>query len=260
MTTVKKKSGEKELFDLSKIKKLFSLSAQGYEDTCTFESFIEAFKKNIVDDIATKDITRMMIKTCIDLVSVENIDWEHIAARIKLYDLYKEIGRTYSDVGYKDLVRQLTLNGKYSDRFSEYSDDELIFVGSHINKKQDEQYRYTTIHALTKRYLMKSVELPQEFYMSVALFIALAEKKEDRIPFAIKLYMACASGEISLPTPTLLNARTNFAHLSSCFKINIDDDLRGIYHGIENMAQISKFGGGIGTYLGHIRSKGSYIR
>lgn len=97
-------------------------------------------------------------------------------------------------------------------------------------------------------------------YLSVALFIALAEKKEDRIPFAIKLYKSCASGEISLPTPTLLNARTPHSQLSSCFKINIDDDLRGIYHGIENMAQISKYGGGIGSYLGHIRAKGASIR
>ncbi|MFZ1626282.1 MAG: ribonucleoside-diphosphate reductase subunit alpha, partial [Candidatus Moraniibacteriota bacterium] len=65
---------------------------------------------------------------------------------------------------------------------------------------------------------------------------------------------------ISLPTPTLLNARTNYNQLSSCFKINVDDDLRGIYHAVENMAQISKFGGGVGVYLGNIRSRGSSIR
>ena len=49
--------------------------------------------------------------------------------------------------------------------------------------------------------------------------------------------------KISLPTPTLMNARTKFCQLSSCFKLNVDDDLRCIYHGIENMAQISKYGG-----------------
>jgi ribonucleoside-diphosphate reductase alpha chain len=65
---------------------------------------------------------------------------------------------------------------------------------------------------------------------------------------------------VSLPTPTLLNARTNYHQLSSCFKLNVDDDLRGIYHSIENMSQISKFGGGIGVYLGNVRSKGGAIR
>lgn len=201
-----------------------------------------------------------MIKTCIDLVTIENIDWEHIAARIKLFDLYKELGRKYSSEGYRDLVRSLTKSGKYSARFAEYTDEELMDAASVLDKSIDLGYRYTTIHSLTKRYLIKKKELPQEMYLSVALFLALAEKPEDRLSFAKALYRACATGEISLPTPTLLNARTNFAQLSSCFKINIDDDLRGIYHGIENMAQISKYGGGIGSYWGHIRSRGSSIR
>lgn len=257
---VTKKDGSKELFEIEKIHKLFDRASQWYEKTCSFEDLKQAFKKNIVADISTKDISRLLIKTCIDLVTIENIDWEHIAARIKLFDLYKELGRKYSPEGYRDLVRSLTKSGKYNTRFAEYTDEDLMDAASVLDKSIDLGYRYTTIHSLTKRYLIKKKELPQEMYLSVALFLALAEKPEDRLSFAKALYRACATGEISLPTPTLLNARTNFAQLSSCFKINIDDDLRGIYHGIENMAQISKFGGGIGSYLGHIRSKGSHIR
>jgi ribonucleoside-diphosphate reductase alpha chain len=97
-------------------------------------------------------------------------------------------------------------------------------------------------------------------YMSVALFLAIPEKKANRLKFALKVYNHCANQHISLPTPTLLNSRTNYQQLSSCFKLNIDDDLRAIYHGIENMAQISKFGGGMGVYMGNIRSRESSIR
>lgn len=104
------------------------------------------------------------------------------------------------------------------------------------------------------------MELPQEMYMSVALFLAIPEKKKNRLAFALKVYDQCSRQKISLPTPTLLNSRTNYHQLSSCFKINVDDDLRGIYHAFENMAQISKFGGGVGVYLGNIRSRGSAIR
>lgn len=97
-----------------------------------------------------------------------------------------------------------------------------------------------------KRYLLNPnkviKELPQEMYMSVALFLAIPEKKENRLALAFKIYEYCSEGKISLPTPTLLNARTNYHQLSSCFKLNVDDDLRSIYHNIENMAQISKFG------------------
>jgi ribonucleoside-diphosphate reductase alpha chain len=79
--------------------------------------------------------------------------------------------------------------------------------------------------------------------MSVALFLAIPEKKENRLEIAFKIYEYCSKAMISLPTPTLLNARTNYNQLSSCFVLNVDDDLRAIYHNIENMAQISKYGG-----------------
>jgi len=81
-----------------------------------------------------------------------------------------------------------------------------------------------------------------------------------QVDFAKKVYDACATWKVSLPTPTLLNARTNFHQLSSCFKFNVDDDLRAIYHNIENMAQVSKFGGWIWVYLWNIRSKWGSIR
>ena len=99
---------------------------------------------------------------------------------------------------------------------------------------------------MKKRYLLNPNkiiwELPQEMYMSVALFLAIPEEKSERLEVAIQIYNNISTQKISLPTPTLMNARTNFHQLSSCFKLNVDDDLRSIYHNIENMAQISKFG------------------
>jgi ribonucleoside-diphosphate reductase alpha chain len=99
---------------------------------------------------------------------------------------------------------------------------------------------------MKKRYLLNPNkiiwELPQEMYMSVALFLAIPEEKEERLETAIQIYQNISTQKISLPTPTLMNARTNFHQLSSCFKLNLDDNLRSIYHNIENMAQISKFG------------------
>ncbi|MEI8090763.1 MAG: ribonucleotide reductase N-terminal alpha domain-containing protein [bacterium] len=110
----------------------------------------------------------------------------------------------------------------------------------------DFSYNYTTTLMLRKRYLLNPnkivYELPQEMYMSVALFLAIPESKEKRLEIALRIYDYCSTQKISLPTPTLMNARTNFHQLSSCFKLNMDDDLRSIYHNIENMAQISKFG------------------
>lgn len=215
----------------------------------------------------------MFIKSAINLISIENTSWQYIAGRLAMGDLYKQAGRNrkisleeiYSPQSYLTLFEDYIATGKYAkDFWNHYSKEDILQAAQALNKDQDMEYNYTTVLMLKKRYLLnpnQSVyELPQEMYLSIGLFLAIPEKKEERIATAIKIYHAISSQKISLPTPTLMNARTNFHQLSSCFKLNLDDDLRSIYHNIENMAQISKFGGGIGAYLGNIRAKGAEIR
>lgn len=270
---VVKADGEKELFDIEKIRAVFSRAAVGYEKECLFEDLIEAFKKNIVNEIRTADIGKLLIKTCVDLVTVENIFWQNIAARILLGDLYKQATKNrgieqkdiYTPEAFKAFFDDYIARGiYYKDFYTYYSDADILEAGSRLSRETDQSYEYTTVVSFAKRYLLnpnKVVrELPQEMYMALALFLAIPEKPEGRLAFAFKVYEHCSKQRISLPTPTLLNARTNYHQLSSCFKINVDDDLRGIYHAIENMAQISKFGGGVGVYLGNIRARGSSIR
>ncbi|MDO8565745.1 MAG: ribonucleoside-diphosphate reductase subunit alpha [Candidatus Moranbacteria bacterium] len=270
---VVKADGSKELFDVKKIQAVFTRAALGYEKECSFNDLIEAFKKNIVDEIKTSDINKLLIKTCIDLVTVENIFWQNVAARILLGDLYKQATKNrglkqadiYSPQAYKALFDDYIERGYYyKDFYKYYSAEDILEAGKHLSSNIDQNYEYTTIVSFAKRYLLNPNkiirELPQEMYMSVALFLAIPEKAEERLAFAFKVYKHCSEQRISLPTPTLLNARTNFHQLSSCFKINVSDDLRDIYHAIENMAQISKFGGGVGVYLGNVRARGSAIR
>lgn len=273
---VTKTSGQKELFDITKIQKIFGFASQGLEQFCTFDDLISAFKKNIVEDIKTKDVMKLLIKTCIDLVSLENTHWEQVAGRFALFDLYKQASKNrnisfeeiYTGQSYLDFFKTYLEEGLYYKNFLDYyTEDEIRQAGEYMAKNakaQDLSYGYTTILSLSKRYLLnpnKVVrELPQELYMSVALFYAIPEAKENRLDFAFKIYDYTSSQKISLATPALNNPRTNWHQLASCFKINVSDDLRGIYHAIENIAQISKYGGGVGVYLGHIRSQASMIR
>lgn len=202
----------------------------------------------------TRDITKMLIKSAIDLVSVENTSWQFIAGRLSLIDIYKEasknrdmdIKKIYEAKHYVKLFSDYIDAGLYyKDFYKYYSKEDILEAGKYLKKDFDFEYNHTTILMYKKRYLLNPngiiKELPQEMYMSIALFLAIPEAKETRLSVAKKIYKYCASGKISLPTPTLLNARTNFHQLSSCFKFNIDDDLRAIYHNIENMAQVSKF-------------------
>lgn len=273
---VRKSDGRKEFFDLKKIEKIFRFASKDLEEFCNFQELIEAFKKNIVEDIKTKDILKLLIKTCIDLVSVENTHWEQVAGRFALFDLYKQAGKNrgisfdniYMGESYLEFFKTYLAEGLYYKNFLDYyTEDEIREAGDYMGKNgknQDMAYGYTTILSLSKRYLLNPNkvirELPQELYMSVALFYAIPEKKENRLDFAKKIYDYTSSQKISLATPALNNPRTNWHQLASCFKINVPDDLRGIYHAIENIAQISKYGGGVGVYLGHIRSQASMIR
>ncbi len=273
---VTKTNGTKEEFDFEKIEKMFKMAAKGYDKECSFDDLMEAFKKNIVEDMKTSDIAKLLVKTCIDLVSVENIHWEHVAGRLALFDLYKKAGKNrgisqkeiYTGDSYVAFFEKYIEEGLYyKDFMNYYSQDDIRKAGELLAKKgkiTDMGYGYTTVLSLAKRYLLnpnKFVrELPQELYMSVALFYAIPEKAENRLAFAFQVYEYCSEQKISLATPALINPRTNWHQLTSCFKLNLGDDLRSIYHGIEDIAQISKYGGGVGVYLGHIRAQGAAIR
>jgi anaerobic ribonucleoside-triphosphate reductase len=87
---VTKSNGSKAFFDEDKVRAVFDRAAKGHEDRCTFEALMEAFKKNLVEDIKTSDINKLLTKTCVDLVSVENIAWEQVAAQIFLGNVYKQ--------------------------------------------------------------------------------------------------------------------------------------------------------------------------
>lgn len=270
---ITKTNGKKEAFDIEKIKETYKRVSFGLNRKCKFEELEFSLKKYIVDWIKTKDILKMMIKSAIDLITVENTSWQYIAWRLTTIDLYKEASKNrdikikdiYSPKTYKDLFDDYIKRWYYyKDFYKYYSENDILEAGKKLNKDTDFTYNYTTLTAYKKRYLLNPNkiirELPQEMYMSVALFLAIPEKKENRLEIAFKIYEYCSKAMISLPTPTLLNARTNYNQLSSCFVLNVDDDLRAIYHNIENMAQISKYGGWVWVYLWNIRSKWGFIR
>jgi len=270
---IKKRNWDKQDFDIEKVHETYKKVSYKLARKCKFEVLEKSLKKYIVEWMKTSDITKMMIKSAIDLISIENTSWQFIAWRLALIDLYKEasksrkmdIKKIYEAKHYKTLFDDYIKKWLYYKKFYEYySEEDILEAWKYLKKDYDFDYNYTTMMMYRKRYLLNPnkiiYELPQEMYMSVALFLAIPEKKENRLDFAKKIYDTCSTWKISLPTPTLLNARTNFHQLSSCFKFNIEDDLRAIYHSIENMAQVSKYGGWIWVYLWNIRSKWGYIR
>ena len=125
-------------------------------------------------------------------------------------------------------------------------------------------FTFSGLDLLLKRYVIRThdhipLESPQEMFLGIALHLAMNEKN-DRMLWVKKFYDMLSRLEVTMATPTLSNARKPYHQLSSCFIDTVPDSLEGIYRSIDNFAQVSKFGGGMGMYFGKVRASGSNIR
>lgn len=238
------------------------------EERYPLESFyqkVEAFtgKTNITE----KEILDSLIKASSELTDKNSPDWEFIAARFLMYKLDKEIDRNeekYGIVDFKTKIKFLEKDGRYGSYILEnYSSEEIDELEDYINKDYDKLLTYSGLDLLIKRYIIKTkedepLERVQEMFMGIAMHLAMNE--ENKIGFAKDVYDILASLKATMATPTMSNARKPHHQLSSCFIDTVDDSLEGIFDSVSRFAKVSKFGGGMGMYMGKVRANGSDIR
>ena len=273
-----KRSGRKERLNINKIRIAIKFACEGLNvDPLELEADAQI---QFRDGITTKEIQQLLIKTAAEKVSAERPDWTYTAARLLLYDLYKDVAhlRGYSlrdDLGkYKPynrknfykFVKEYVEKGIYGEYLIEnYSEEDFNKLANYIKPERDLYFTYTGIKILYDRYLVRDeegrvIELPQEMYMLIAMTLAIPEKPEERLKWAKKFYDVLSEHKVTVATPTLMNARRPFTQLSSCFVLTVDDDLFDIFDNIKKAGMISKFAGGLGVYLGKIRATGAPIR
>lgn len=276
---VLKRNGKKEALDISKIRIAIGFACEGI-DVDPMELELDA-QIQFRDGISTKEIQQLLIRTAAEKVSPQTPQWQYVAARLLLYDLYKEVGhlrgykvkdklngkyKPYNPDSFYKLVKTYAEKGIYGDYLLEgYTEEEFNTLSRYIDPDRDLLFNYTGIKVLVDRYLVRDedgnvIELPQEMYMLIAMTLALPERKEERLKWAKTFYDLLSKHEISLATPTLMNARRTHTQLSSCFVLTVDDDLYDIFDNVQKAGQISKFAGGLGIYLGKIRATGAPIR
>lgn len=224
------------------------------------------------ESIDAKQVTEILIDGANDETKIESPEWAYISARFYANSLYKEASKKrsydakdkYGD--FYGLLKRLGDEGIYSSEIlANYSREELKQAGSQIVPERDYLFKHVGLLTLATRYLAtdhaKNVfELPQERFMVIALHLMMLEGKENRMEYVSQAYWALSNLYMTVATPTLSNAGKSFGQLSSCFIDVADDSLRSIYDSNTDVATLSKGGGGIGVYLGKIRSKGGAIR
>jgi len=265
MIRVVKRDDRVEILDITKIQKNTSASVEGLEGVSQSELEVDA-KLQFRDMISTEDIQQTLIKTAVDKIDIDRPNWTFVAARLFLYDLYHKVGRNiggqkgkpyahlrkYFEAGEKEGRILLGLKDKY----------DLDDLNDYIKPERDLQFTYLGIRTLYDRYLIKNaegqpIELPQQLFMGVAMF--LAQNEFDCQTWAKRFYDILSKFEVMAATPTLSNARTPRHQLSSCYIGSTPDNIEGIFDGYKEMALLSKFGGGIGWDWSQVRGMGSYI-
>lgn len=278
---IKKRDGRFEPLSVEKTKKMAAFACLGLDDCDPLELEMDA-KIQFQDGMSTKSIQKILVQAAIEkviqkttndngqVVNKMNQNWQYVAARLYLFDLYKEaaINRKYKAFGYgnfNDLIDKLTQEGGYGKYLKEfYSKSDIEELADYIKPKRDYLFNYEGIKLLSERYLVKIngkkiFELPQERFMIIAMHLAMKEGNR-RIEFAKKFYDLMSTLKMTVATPTLANSGTPFHQLSSCFISGVEDSLWSIYNVNNQFSQVSKHGGALGIYLGKIRALNSDIR
>ncbi|MBD3797097.1 MAG: ribonucleoside-diphosphate reductase subunit alpha [Campylobacterales bacterium] len=259
MITVIKRNGRTEPLDVTKIQKYTAAAVKDLDGVSQSELEVDA-QLHFRDGITSKEIQQTLIKTAVDKIDIDAPNWSFVASRLFLYNLYHEVNgftgycslKKYFERGEKEGRILLGLKDMY----------DLEKLEKYIKPERDLQFNYLGIKTLYDRYLIKDrqnspIELPQHMFMAIAMF--LAQREEKREEWAIKFYDMISQFEVMMATPTLSNARTIRHQLSSCYIGSTPDNIEGIFDAYQEMAMLSKFGGGIGWDWTQVRSMGSYI-
>ncbi|WP_423808596.1 ribonucleoside-diphosphate reductase subunit alpha [Pontibacillus yanchengensis] len=273
MTSVKTKENQsfetwfaelkEDLFGLSRI--FPNLEVEEYIETVmnSLHHKGENSKDHVYNELILKGLERM---------DEQEPDWTYICARIYAKQLYEDVATrrglspTDNYPSFKELIYMLEAKGVYSSFILDfYTDEELHTLGQKLVPERDEFFNYIGLRTLADRYLAKGhdgelYELPQERFMIIAMTLMAKEPSSKRMQLIEEAYWAISNLYMTVATPTLSNAGKSYGQLSSCFIDTVDDSLQGIFDSNTDIANLSKSGGGIGVYLGKIRSKGSDIK
>lgn len=236
------------------------------------ELILQDVLRNLYDGIPATEIGKALIISTRPLVE-RDPNYSYVAARLLLDALRNE---AFSFLQLKTDVSLNEMSSSYKTYFTAYIERgielellnpelknfDLNKISDALSAKQDLQFTYLGLQTLYDRYFIHSqgtrFELPQAFFMRVAMGLAIQEKnKEER---AIEFYNLLSSFDYMASTPTLFNAGTLRPQLSSCFLTSVPDDLEGIYGAIRDNALLSKFAGGLGNDWTPVRAMGAHIK
>lgn len=267
---------QKTDFDIERFNRFFNEIVIDSEKE--YDEQLETVRQNVIEEVLSRDevyadkLFDLIIREANEAISEDSPQYTYLSAstlRRKLYkSASKERGFNYKTGygNYSSFVIMMVEKGLYDKSLLEdYTIEELNTVGKLIDKTKDKLFSYAGLFMLDNIYLIKgyngeTLELPQERFLTSALYLLKDEKKKDRFKYIKEAYWALSNHYVGLATPTLKSSGAPHGSLSSCHEITWNDDLYNIYDVQQQTARFSQNGAGIGIYCGYLRAKGSWIR
>ncbi|GAB4088262.1 ribonucleoside-diphosphate reductase subunit alpha [Hydrogenophaga soli] len=260
-------NGQRVPLDMTALTERIRAACAGLSTEVKPEPIVAETLRNLYDGVPLEEVHKASILAARTLIE-KDPDYTYATARLLLHTIAKEVlGHevTYTELaeGYADYFPQFIKKGIANELLDEkLAQFDLKRLGAALQPQRDMQFDYLGLQTLYDRYFLHvrkaRIELPQAFFMRVAMGLALNEI--DREARAIEFYEVLSSFDFMSSTPTLFNSGTRRSQLSSCYLTTVADDLDGIYEAIKENALLSKFAGGLGNDWTRVRALGSHIK
>ena len=260
-------NGVEKWLDMAALRTIIGAACEGLGNNIDASPIITETIKNLYDGVPMAQVYDSAILASRTLIEKDPA-YSQVTARILMHVIRKEIlGRE---------VLQGDMQAEYSTYFAKYINEgisaelldprmrefDLPRLAAALNASRDLQFNYLGLQTLYDRYFLhiedRRIEMPQAFFMRVAMGLSLNELDRERR--AIEFYEILSTYDFMSSTPTLFNSATTRPQLSSCYLTTVDDDLDGIYEALKENALLSKFAGGLGNDWTNVRALGSHIK
>lgn len=260
-------NGIQRPLDLAQLRQTIVEAGQNLPQQIDVESILKETVKNLYDGIPVDEVFKSAILSARAMVETDP-SYSQVTARLLLHTIRKEV------LG--EEVSQSDMATRYAEYFPQFlkagiegglldeklGQFDLPKLAAALKAERDLQFNYLGLQTLYDRYFLhirgRRIELPQVFFMRVAMGLALNEV--DREARAIEFYEVLSSFDFMSSTPTLFNSGTVHSQLSSCYLTTVSDDLAGIYDAIKENALLAKYAGGLGNDWTPVRALRSHIK
>ncbi|MGE5640518.1 MAG: ribonucleoside-diphosphate reductase subunit alpha, partial [Clostridia bacterium] len=259
-------NGQRKPLDRDALARLVTAACEGLADAKP-EAILETTLRDLYDGVPLEEVRKSAIMAARAMIEKDPA-YSFVTARlllntIRLEVLGDEASQADMETRYAAYFPQFIAQGIAAELLDpELARFDLAKLGQALKAKRDLQFGYLGLQTLYDRYFLhvqgRRIELPQAFFMRVAMGLALNEK--NREARAIEFYDVLSSFDFMSSTPTLFNSGTLRSQLSSCYLTTVADDLDGIYEAIKENALLAKYAGGLGNDWTPVRALGSHIK